>query len=43
MYAIVEGQAEIQPFQPKATKVLSETGAVPRSDRPTQAGAVKLQ
>ena len=43
IYAIVEDQAEIQPFQPKATKVLSETGAVHRSDGHTQAGAVQLQ
>jgi enediyne biosynthesis protein E4 len=43
IYAIVEDQAEIQPFQPKATKVLSETGAMHRSDGHTQAGAVQLQ
>ena len=43
IYAIVEDQAEIQPFQPKATKVLSRDGRGAPFRRAHKAGAVQLQ
>src|SRR5262245_876743 len=41
IYAIVEGQSELQPFQPQAPKVQSETGAVHSFE--VHKEAVKLQ
>ncbi len=41
IYAIVEGQAEMQPFQPQAPKVQSETGSVHSFE--VHKEAVKLQ